>query len=164
MVQARQFSPSSARLVSSKGAGMGCDGRTANGNKAVGSVCVGGGFAFSKRGAVLAAVAAQGRVTMGQEKQDMMLSATRRSRCELLLTYPVPPVASIVALTLRHEVIHHCGASLYRCLLEGMGDVEVPGGRPVGSDTTSTSPKPLSKKQAPASPWPRLRTRCPLCQ
>lgn len=28
------------------------------------------------------------------------------------MTYPVPPVAGVVALTLRHEVIHHGGTSL----------------------------------------------------
>lgn len=71
------------------------------------------GFAFLKRSAVLAARPAQRQVAMGQEKQDdTTLSATGRSKWALLLTYPVPPVAGIVALTLRHEVIHHGGTCL----------------------------------------------------
>lgn len=66
-------------------------------------VCVGGGggLPFLKRSAVLAARPVQRQVAMEPEKQDdMTLSATGRSKWEIPLTYPVPPVASIVALTL----------------------------------------------------------------
>lgn len=42
----------------------------------------------------------------------MTLSAMGRNDWELLLTYPVPPVAGIIALALGHEVIHHDGTSL----------------------------------------------------
>lgn len=109
MVEAKQSHPSKARLGSPKGVGMGATAGKQRANKAV--ECV--GFASSKRSAVLAARPAQRQVATGQEKQDdTTLSATGRSKWELLLTYPVPPVAGVVALTLRHEVIHHGGTSL----------------------------------------------------
>lgn len=139
-MKTKQFKPSNAKSWVLQRGWRGSDGRRATGNKAV--EC--GGLALSKRRTVLAASPAQTQGAKEQEKQDdMTLSAVGRRNWEPLLTYPVPPIAGIVALALGHVVIHHDGTSLS---LSARGVMLKSWTVQSGSLTTSTSPKTALKK------------------